>query len=259
MHPGDVDGDISLILHMPFGYSGHAIEAVHALRLSDEDFESLIRTSPALARRWLSSVAFRLAHAHQRVLQLSGRDLTQQLAGLLLDEERNGEVPLPPESLVALLGVRRPSINKVMRTLERRNLVRTSYGRVELLDLDALSECRGKGQPGTVEPGLTLVDPSQRSPSNTVTSLTLHRFSRLAPVRAVGELRRVVSLGSCAPVVDVEAESRDSPLPCGRTAIIDLEFEREGIRPRDPFPWRSVQPAAADRGIRADPGVRSYR
>jgi CRP-like cAMP-binding protein len=144
MHPGDVDGDISLILHMPFGYSGHAIEAVHALRLSDEDFESLMRTSPALARRWLSSVAFRLAHAQRRVLQLSGRDLTQQLAGLLLDEERDGEVALPQESLAALLGVRRPSINKVMRALERRNLVRTSYGRVELLDLDALREAAGR-------------------------------------------------------------------------------------------------------------------
>jgi CRP-like cAMP-binding protein len=144
MHPGDVDGDISLILHMPFGYSGHAIEAVHALRLSDEDFESLMRTSPALARRWLSSVAFRLAHAQRRVLQLSGRDLTQQLAGLLLDEERDGEVALPQESLAALLGVRRPSINKVMRALERRNLVRTSYGRVELLDPDALREAAGR-------------------------------------------------------------------------------------------------------------------
>jgi CRP-like cAMP-binding protein len=156
MHPGDVDGDISLILHMPFGYSGHAIEAVHALRLSDEDFESLMRTSPALARRWLSSIAFRLAHAQRRVLQLSGRDLTQQLAGLLLDEERNGEVALPQESLAALLGVRRPSINKVIRALERRNLVRTSYGRVELLDPDALREAAGRPIPE---------HPSQDSPS----------------------------------------------------------------------------------------------
>jgi CRP-like cAMP-binding protein len=144
MHPGDVDGDINLILRMPLAYSGHAIEPMHALRLSDEHFEALLLTSPALARRWLSSVAFRLAHAHQRVLQLSGRDLTQQLAGLLLDEERGGEVALPQESLAALLGVRRPSINKVLRTLERRDLLRTSYGKVELLDADALRVLAGR-------------------------------------------------------------------------------------------------------------------
>jgi CRP/FNR family transcriptional regulator, cAMP and macrophage regulator len=144
MHPGDVDGDISIILGMSLAYSGHAIEPVQALRLSAENFEELLLGSPALARRWLSSVAFRLAHAHRRVLQLSGRNLTQQLAGLLLDEERDGEVALPQESLAALLGVRRPSINKVLRLLERRNLVRTSYGKVELLEPDSLQVIAGR-------------------------------------------------------------------------------------------------------------------
>jgi CRP-like cAMP-binding protein len=153
MHPGDVDGDINLILRMPLAYSGRAIGPVHALRLSDDNFEALLQTSPALARRWLSSVAFRLAHAQQRVLQLSGRDLTQQLAGLLLDEVREGEVALPQESLAALLGVRRPSINKVLRNLERRNLIGTSYGKVELLDPDALRTVAGRrgAPPATVE------------------------------------------------------------------------------------------------------------
>lgn len=153
MHPGDVDGDINLILRMPLAYSGRAIEPVHALRLTDENFEALLLTSPPLARRWLSSVAFRLAHAHQRVLQLSGRDLTQQLAGLLLDEEREGAVALPQESLAALLGVRRPSINKVLRTLERRGVIRTSYGKVELIDADALRTiaARPTAAPSTVE------------------------------------------------------------------------------------------------------------
>lgn len=144
MHPGDVDGDINLILRMPLAYSGRAIEPVHALRLSDENFEALLLTSPPLARRWLSSIAFRLAHAQKRLLQLSGRDLTQQLSGLLLDEERDGEVALPQESLAALLGVRRPSINKVLRTLERRNIIRTSYGRVELIDPEALRTVAGR-------------------------------------------------------------------------------------------------------------------
>ncbi len=144
MHPGDVDGDISLILRMPVPYSGRAIEPVHALRLSEEDFELLMRSSPALARRWLSSVAYRLAHAQRRVLQLSGRDLTTQLAGLLLDEERDGAVALPQDTLAALLGVRRPSVNKVLRAFERRDLVRTSYGRVELIDRVALIRAAGR-------------------------------------------------------------------------------------------------------------------
>lgn len=145
MHPGDVDGDISLILRMPVPYSGRAIEPAHALRLSEENFEILMRSSPALARRWLSSVAYRLAHAQRRVLQLTGRDLTTQLAGILLDEERDGAVALPQETLAALLGVRRPSVNKVLRAFERRGIVRLSYGRVQLINQDALRRSAGRG------------------------------------------------------------------------------------------------------------------
>ncbi|HEX6230799.1 MAG TPA: cyclic nucleotide-binding domain-containing protein, partial [Actinomycetota bacterium] len=33
VHPGDVDGDIGLILQMPLPYSAHAIDDVEALRL----------------------------------------------------------------------------------------------------------------------------------------------------------------------------------------------------------------------------------
>jgi CRP-like cAMP-binding protein len=148
MHPGDVDGDISLILRTPVPYSGRAIEPVHALRLSEENFEILMRSSPALARRWLSSVAYRLAHSQQRVLQLSGRDLSAQLAGLLLDEERDSAVVLPQETLAALLGVCRPSVNKVLRSFERKGLVRTSYGRVELVDRAALARLGGREATG---------------------------------------------------------------------------------------------------------------
>jgi CRP-like cAMP-binding protein len=144
VHPGDVDGDISLILQMPLPYSAHAIDHVAALRLSAEDFEWLIATRPALARRWLSSVAARLMNAERRILQLAGRDLRSQLASLLLDEERDGSVALPQESLSALLGVRRPSLNKVLRDLERQGVVGLSYRRVDVIDRAALRRLAGR-------------------------------------------------------------------------------------------------------------------
>lgn len=144
VHPGDVDGDIGLILQMPLPYSAHAIDDVEALRLSAEDFEWLIATRPALARRWLSSVAARLMTAERRILQLAGRDLKTQLANLLLDEEREDSVALPQESLAALLGVRRPSLNKVLRDLERAGLVELSYRCVDIVDRRALVRAAGR-------------------------------------------------------------------------------------------------------------------
>ena len=144
LHPGDVDGDIGLILHVPFPYSAHAIDHVEVLRLSAEDFEWLIAKRPALARRWLTSVAARLMSAEHRILQLAGGDLKTQLANLLLDEERDGSVALPQESLAALLGVRRPSLNKVLRDLARAGIVELSYRCVDIVDRGALARVAGR-------------------------------------------------------------------------------------------------------------------
>jgi CRP-like cAMP-binding protein len=125
-------------------YSAHAIDEVEALRLSAEDFEWLIATRPMLARRWLSSVAARLMSAERRILQLAGRDLKTQLATLLLDEERDGSVALPQESLASLLGVRRPSLNKVLKDLERAGSVKLSYGCVDIADRHGLERAAGR-------------------------------------------------------------------------------------------------------------------
>lgn len=144
VHPGEVDGDISLILQMPLPYSARAIDHVHALRLSAADFEWLVASRPAVARRWLSSVAGRLVHAERRILQLGGRDLRAQVSNLLLDEEHGGSVELPQESLAALLGVRRPSLNKVLRDLEREGVVRLSYRCVDIGDRSGLERAASR-------------------------------------------------------------------------------------------------------------------
>jgi CRP/FNR family transcriptional regulator, cAMP and macrophage regulator len=82
--------------------------------------------------------------AERRILQLAGRDLKTQLANLLLDEERDGSVALPQESLAALLGVRRPSMNKVLRDLERAGAVRLSYRCVDVADRPTLVRTAGR-------------------------------------------------------------------------------------------------------------------
>ena len=134
LRPGDVDGDIGLILGMPRPYSGRAVDDVRALRLSAANFEALIETHPAIARRWLTSVAARLVFAQHRVLQLSTGDLHRQVATLLLDEGPDGVVELPQQSLAALLGVTRSAVNRVLRDLERTGVLTLGYGRVEIVD-----------------------------------------------------------------------------------------------------------------------------
>lgn len=134
LRPGDVDGDVPLLLGVPVPYSARALADTVCLYLSPEDFEALLARHPALARRWLSSVAQRLATSHGRLIALLGRPLPAQLAALLLDEAEDAAVRLPQRTLAAMLGVARPSLNKVLKDFERRGLVALGYGSVQVRD-----------------------------------------------------------------------------------------------------------------------------
>lgn len=120
LRPGDVDGDIQLLLEMPVPYTGRALSEVTCLFLSRGDFEQLLATRPPIARRWLSSVAQRLAASQARVLALLGGPLAAQAARLLAEEAVEGRVEVPQRTLATMLGVQRPSLNKGLRTWNAR-------------------------------------------------------------------------------------------------------------------------------------------
>jgi CRP-like cAMP-binding protein len=124
---------------MPLPYTGRAVSEVTCLFLSRRDFEELLATHPAIARRWLSSVAQRLAASQARILALLGGSLTAQTASLLAEEAVDRRVELPQRTLAAMLGVARPSLNKILKELERDGLIKISYSTVEVLDLAGLA------------------------------------------------------------------------------------------------------------------------
>lgn len=134
LRPGDVDGDIQLLLGMPLPYTGRAVADARCLFLSSASFEQLLATRMRVARRWLSSVAQRLAASQARVLGLFGQSLTAQAARLLAEEADSGRVGLPQRTLAAMLGVQRPSLNKVLKDLERDGLIRIGYSAIDILD-----------------------------------------------------------------------------------------------------------------------------
>ena len=139
LRPGDVDGDIPLLLAMPMPYTGRALTDARCLYLGSDDFEKLLATRLPIARRWLSSVAQRLAASQARVLGLLGGSLTAQAARLLAEEAEDGRVPLPQRTLAAMLGVQRPSLNKVLKDLEREGLISISYSAIDILDSGRLT------------------------------------------------------------------------------------------------------------------------
>ncbi len=138
LYPGSVDGDIQLILGMALPYSARAMETSRCLFLSSQSFEALLRDHPTVARRWLSSVAARVSRGQERLIGMLGRSLIEQTTRLLLDEQHDWDVPLPQRTLAAMLGVQRPSLNKVLKELEKKGLIALGYGRIEIIDASGL-------------------------------------------------------------------------------------------------------------------------
>ncbi|WP_309117694.1 Crp/Fnr family transcriptional regulator [Saccharothrix sp.] len=143
LRPGDVDGDIQLLLDMALPYTARALDDTTVLSLAAADFEHLLATSLPIARRWLSSVAQRLAASQMRLLGLLGHTLTEQVARLLLDEAVDGQVSLPQRTLAAMLGAQRPSLNKILKELEREGLIGVRYAAIDILDADTLAKRAG--------------------------------------------------------------------------------------------------------------------
>jgi CRP-like cAMP-binding protein len=134
LRPGSIDGDIQLLLGMAMPYETRANTATTCLLLRRTDFEELLSTRSQLSRRWLTSVAERLARSHHRLTSLLGEPLEVQVAQLLLDESVEDVVSLPQTTVAALLGVRRPSVNRVLRRYARAGVIEVSYGKVRILD-----------------------------------------------------------------------------------------------------------------------------
>jgi CRP-like cAMP-binding protein len=140
LRAGDVDGDIHLLLRMDLPYTARALTDATCLFLSSANFERLLAERALVARRWLLSVAQRLATSQARVLGLLGGTLTQQAARLLLDEATDGRIALPQRTLAAMLGVHRPSLNKVLKDFEKEGLVAIGYSSIDILDAPRLAK-----------------------------------------------------------------------------------------------------------------------
>lgn len=132
--PGEVDGDMALLLRMPAPYTARAARPAHRLVLDAPAFQGLILEHPALARRWPWSVAARLARSQERVVELLGKSLSEQVARLLLDEAVESVVALPQRTLAR--HARRPTAvaQQGAEGVERSGLIRVGYSRIELLD-----------------------------------------------------------------------------------------------------------------------------
>ena len=148
VRPGGVIGDIPLLLGSPMPFDAVARRDTECVTLTRDRWTELLRDSPDLALRWMTSIARRLDDDRRRLVVLTSKPLAAQVAYLLLEmaeRTRGGGsvVRLSQATIAHLLGVRRQSVTRVVADLKARGLVDASYGRTQLLDEAGLREVMG--------------------------------------------------------------------------------------------------------------------
>src|SRR5919106_5507025 len=129
LRDGDLLGDVPFFCRLPSPFTARALTEVMLIRLDRPSLDQLLAARPALAQRFLYSLASRLDRMQQRLLQLAGGDLRRQLASLLLGETADAQpvVRLPQATLAQLLGATRPAVNRILKALEAEGLIRLGY------------------------------------------------------------------------------------------------------------------------------------
>lgn len=140
---GGVIADIPLLLGAPMPFDAVVTRAGTVCELDQDALVSFLSSSPAVALRWMRSIAVRLDDDRRRLLAITTTDLHGQVAFLLLDQAqaRPGGRPtvrLSHGVIAEMLGARRQSVSRVIADFREKGLVRSSYRETVLLDVDRL-------------------------------------------------------------------------------------------------------------------------
>jgi CRP-like cAMP-binding protein len=145
---GGVIADIPLLLNAPMPFDAIASRDTELITLSRRRWTELLRTSPDLALRWMTSIARRLDDDRRRLVVVTSKPLVAQVAYLLLELAEDGSagdrvVRLSHTTIAHLLGARRQSVTRVVGQLKRRGLVDSRYGHTVIRDPSGLREVMG--------------------------------------------------------------------------------------------------------------------
>ena len=133
---GECVGDPQILTGGPFPYRVRVLEESTFFYLSEESFLEVMEKMPVVARRWTAKLSAQLIRTQLRVRELLGRSLSEQVAQLLVNEAEDHLFPHSQETFAAMLGSHRSPLNRVLKKLERRGLVRLGYRMIEILDAE---------------------------------------------------------------------------------------------------------------------------
>ena len=138
--PGDSLGEMSVLDGSPRSASVEALDDASLVCVPSMVWLNLLQTSPAVCLALAEDLAARVRSLSTNAANLVFLDLPRRLANLLVaSSSGSGEVHLSQSEVADQLGVTRPSLNRALSGLVRRQWVEVMRGRVIVLDPAALT------------------------------------------------------------------------------------------------------------------------
>jgi len=143
--PGEMFGEVAVFQNRPYPASAQAVTEARVLRIGRPDFLSFLARRPEVALRIISVLGGRLRDAQGRLRDLAGERVEQRLAGtlLMLSAKLGPTLPFTRQEIADMAGTTTETAIRFMTHLKDRGIVRSSRGKVVILDevkLKLLSE-----------------------------------------------------------------------------------------------------------------------
>lgn len=146
--PGDMFGELAVIDGLPRSATAVALDKTLLYTISRESFRLHMQRLPQLALNFMKELTHRVRYNTRQMDSLASLPVSQRLARKLLELAQDYgrieadnviiDMTLTQANLASLIGATRESTNKIMRDFRERCLIWFEYGRITILDADAL-------------------------------------------------------------------------------------------------------------------------
>ncbi len=144
LRSGDVFGEMTIITGIARIHDCYAVGPTVIDHLAAHRFRALVEEFPELQNHIMKLMARRLQHAYQRIDDILRLPLVDRVGRHLLAAKRRtpdgGSIVMKQSDLAEAMAASRVSISKAMSQLSTLGLVSTGYGRITLVDSNALTK-----------------------------------------------------------------------------------------------------------------------
>ena len=138
--PGEVFGEVAVFDNAPYPASAQATDDTRALGIRRADFLSFLTQNPPVFMYMINVLGKRLRDAHDRLRDLAGERVEQRLASILLMlySKLGPTLPFTRQEIADMTGTTTETAIRVMTRMKDSGVVRSSRGKVTIVDEDKL-------------------------------------------------------------------------------------------------------------------------